>query len=53
MILASLSTRNRLDSERARLLNCLREVNEDRDKSDMLESKLNEECVPISDTIPP
>ncbi|KAI0761416.1 hypothetical protein BC629DRAFT_1545728 [Irpex lacteus] len=35
--------KNKLDSERIRLLNCLREVNEDRDKADMLEAKLNEE----------
>ncbi|KAI0086246.1 hypothetical protein BDY19DRAFT_962183 [Irpex rosettiformis] len=35
--------KNKLDSERTRLLNCLREVNEDRDKADMLEAKLNED----------
>ncbi|TCD65927.1 hypothetical protein EIP91_001995 [Steccherinum ochraceum] len=36
--------RNRLESERLRLLNCLREVNEDRDKADLLEVTLNKEC---------
>ncbi|KAK7694112.1 hypothetical protein QCA50_003688 [Cerrena zonata] len=36
--------KNRLESERSRLLNCLREVNEDRDKADMLEATLNKEC---------
>ncbi|KAF8496319.1 hypothetical protein JB92DRAFT_2796061, partial [Gautieria morchelliformis] len=34
----------KLESERARLLNCLREVNEDRDKVDMLETTINKEC---------
>jgi len=33
----------RLDSERTRLLNSLRQVNEDRDKADMLESSLEKE----------
>ncbi|TDL24894.1 hypothetical protein BD410DRAFT_785619 [Rickenella mellea] len=36
--------KNRLESERTRLLNCLREVNEDRDKADLLESSINKEC---------
>ncbi|GBE81673.1 hypothetical protein SCP_0400440 [Sparassis crispa] len=36
--------RNRLESERLRLLNCLREVNEDRDKTDLLEATLSREC---------
>ncbi|THH28209.1 hypothetical protein EUX98_g5981 [Antrodiella citrinella] len=36
--------KNRLESERLRLLNCLREVNEDRDKADLLEVTLNKEC---------
>ncbi|KIJ44306.1 hypothetical protein M422DRAFT_60119 [Sphaerobolus stellatus SS14] len=36
--------KNRLESERARLLNCLREVNEDRDKVDILEATINKEC---------
>ncbi|CAL1705778.1 unnamed protein product [Somion occarium] len=39
--------KNRLESERARLLNCLREVNEDRDKADMLEVTLNKECADL------
>lgn len=34
----------RLESERTRLLNCLREVNEDRDKVDLMESSLEKEC---------
>ncbi|KAH9005030.1 hypothetical protein EDB86DRAFT_2796427 [Lactarius hatsudake] len=38
---------NKLDSERARLLNCLREVNEDRDKTDMMEAQLNNECTEL------
>lgn len=36
--------RNKLESERTRLLNCLREINEDRDKADLMESTLNKEC---------
>ncbi|KAI0005918.1 hypothetical protein BJV74DRAFT_800803 [Russula compacta] len=39
--------KNKLDSERARLLNCLREVNEDRDKTDMMEAQLNNECAEL------
>jgi len=39
--------KNKLDSERARLLNCLREVNEDRDKTDMMEAQLNNECADL------
>lgn len=39
--------KNKLDSERARLLNCLREVNEDRDKTDMMEAQLNNECTEL------
>ncbi|KAI0374598.1 hypothetical protein BV20DRAFT_1010065 [Pilatotrama ljubarskyi] len=35
--------KNKLESERARLLNCLREVNEDRDKADIQEATLNKE----------
>ncbi|KAH8099609.1 hypothetical protein BXZ70DRAFT_1009010 [Cristinia sonorae] len=38
-------TPSRLESERLRLLNCLREVNEDRDKADLLEVTLNKESV--------
>ncbi|KAI0949827.1 hypothetical protein AcV7_008482 [Taiwanofungus camphoratus] len=36
--------KNKLESERSRLLNCLREVNEDRDKADIMEATLNKEC---------
>ncbi|KAL5490002.1 hypothetical protein ACEPAI_4835 [Sanghuangporus weigelae] len=36
--------KNRLESERSRLLNCLRQVNEDRDKADLMESTINKEC---------
>ncbi|KAF9473002.1 hypothetical protein BDN70DRAFT_886312 [Pholiota conissans] len=36
--------KNKLESERTRLLNCLREVNEDRDKVDIMESSLEKEC---------
>lgn len=36
--------KNKLDSERARLLNSLREINEDRDKADMMEVSLDNEC---------
>ncbi|KAI0282080.1 hypothetical protein BGY98DRAFT_955674 [Russula aff. rugulosa BPL654] len=39
--------KNKLDSERVRLLNCLREVNEDRDKTDMMEAQLNNECADL------
>jgi len=39
--------KNKLDSERTRLLNCLREVNEDRDKTDMMEAQLNNECTEL------
>ncbi|KAH9966553.1 hypothetical protein BC827DRAFT_1176803 [Russula dissimulans] len=39
--------KNKLDSERTRLLNCLREVNEDRDKTDMMEAQLNNECAEL------
>ncbi|KAI0771063.1 hypothetical protein BD413DRAFT_73723 [Trametes elegans] len=35
--------KNRLESERTRLLNCLREVNEDRDRADIQEATLNKE----------
>ncbi|RPD56401.1 hypothetical protein L226DRAFT_513158 [Lentinus tigrinus ALCF2SS1-7] len=33
--------KNKLESERSRLLNCLREVNEDRDKADLAEATLD------------
>jgi hypothetical protein len=36
--------KNKLESERTRLLNCLREVNEDRDKADLLEASIHREC---------
>ncbi|KAF8350365.1 hypothetical protein F5887DRAFT_840371, partial [Amanita rubescens] len=36
--------KNKLDSERARLLNSLREINEDRDKADLMEVSINKEC---------
>ncbi|KIM48543.1 hypothetical protein M413DRAFT_14995 [Hebeloma cylindrosporum] len=36
--------KNKLESERTRLLNCLREVNEDRDRVDLMESSLEKEC---------
>ncbi|KAL0946403.1 hypothetical protein HGRIS_012628 [Hohenbuehelia grisea] len=36
--------KNKLESERARLINCLREINEDRDKADLAEASLNKEC---------
>ncbi|KAE9396781.1 hypothetical protein BT96DRAFT_941446 [Gymnopus androsaceus JB14] len=36
--------RNKLESERVRLLNSLRQVNEDRDKADLLAGDLEREC---------
>ncbi|TRM59200.1 hypothetical protein BD626DRAFT_508587 [Schizophyllum amplum] len=36
--------KNKLDSERNRLLNCLREVNEDRDKAQLMEINMDAEC---------
>ncbi|KAF5357979.1 hypothetical protein D9756_001209 [Leucocoprinus leucothites] len=36
--------KNKLDSERTRLLNALREINEDRDKADLMEVTLEKEC---------
>lgn len=36
--------KNKLDSERTRLLNSLREINEDRDKVDLMEVTLEKEC---------
>ncbi|KAF9446410.1 hypothetical protein P691DRAFT_673687 [Macrolepiota fuliginosa MF-IS2] len=36
--------KNKLDSERTRLLNALREINEDRDKADLMEVSLEKEC---------
>lgn len=43
--------KNKLDSERARLLNCLREVNEDRDKADIAEATLNKEVTDLQTKI--
>ncbi|PCH37636.1 hypothetical protein WOLCODRAFT_135756 [Wolfiporia cocos MD-104 SS10] len=39
--------KNKLESERARLLNCLREVNEQRDQADMQEASLTKECTDL------
>jgi hypothetical protein len=39
--------KNKLDSERTRLLNCLREVNEDRDKADLLVTSIDRECTDL------
>ncbi|KAF9014240.1 hypothetical protein BDQ17DRAFT_1320859 [Cyathus striatus] len=36
--------KNRLESERTRLLDCLRQVNEDRDKADLAEATVTREC---------
>ncbi|KAI0062365.1 hypothetical protein BV25DRAFT_1885721 [Artomyces pyxidatus] len=36
--------KNKLESERVRLLKCLREVNEDRDKADLMEAQITNEC---------
>jgi len=43
--------KNKLDVERARLLNCLREVNEDRDKADLLEATLTKEISDLDHNI--
>jgi len=43
--------KNKLDSERARLLKCLAEVNEDRDKVDMLADKLTREVNDLQNKI--
>jgi len=43
--------KNRLDSERARLLQCLREVHEDKDKADLMEAQINEECTVLKQKI--
>ncbi|KIM86318.1 hypothetical protein PILCRDRAFT_65167 [Piloderma croceum F 1598] len=43
--------KNKLDSERTRLLNCLREINEDRDKADLLEASITKECGELRATI--
>ncbi|PIL28168.1 hypothetical protein GSI_09705 [Ganoderma sinense ZZ0214-1] len=39
--------KNKLESERARLIICLREVNEDRDKTDLAEATLNKEVTDL------
>ncbi|KAF7778443.1 hypothetical protein Agabi119p4_2788 [Agaricus bisporus var. burnettii] len=39
--------KNKLDSERTRLLNALREINEDRDKADIMEVSLEKECIDL------
>ncbi|KAK0205668.1 hypothetical protein IW262DRAFT_786274 [Armillaria fumosa] len=43
--------KNKLESERQRLLNCLRQVNEDRDQADLLESTIDKECTEIRQRI--
>ncbi|KAI0311573.1 hypothetical protein OF83DRAFT_748994 [Amylostereum chailletii] len=43
--------KNKLESERQRLLKSLREVNEDRDKADMLESQYDRECAELRERI--
>ncbi|KAI0807988.1 hypothetical protein C8Q74DRAFT_1190212 [Fomes fomentarius] len=43
--------KNKLESERSRLLNCLREVNEDRDKADLAEATLNKEVTDLRSKI--
>ncbi|EGN95722.1 hypothetical protein SERLA73DRAFT_142623 [Serpula lacrymans var. lacrymans S7.3] len=43
--------KNKLESERTRLLNCLREINEDRDKADLLENSITRECTEIRNKI--
>ncbi|KAI6028592.1 hypothetical protein F5J12DRAFT_806379 [Pisolithus orientalis] len=39
--------KNKLDSERIRLLNCLAEINADRDKADLMEASLARECAEL------
>ncbi|KAG1762658.1 hypothetical protein EDD22DRAFT_1043134 [Suillus occidentalis] len=43
--------KNRLDSERARLLNALAEINADRDKVDLLEASITRECADLRQQI--
>jgi len=43
--------KNKLESERMRLLKSLQEVNEDRDKADMMEVKLEKECTELRNKI--
>ncbi|KAF6763610.1 hypothetical protein DFP72DRAFT_800313 [Ephemerocybe angulata] len=39
--------KNKLESERARLLKCLQDINADRDSADLAESTLNKECTDL------
>ncbi|KAI6166820.1 hypothetical protein EDD17DRAFT_1451055, partial [Pisolithus thermaeus] len=39
--------KNKLDSERIKLLNCLAEINADRDKADLMEASLARECAEL------
>ncbi|KAF8136663.1 hypothetical protein EV363DRAFT_1320164 [Boletus edulis] len=39
--------KNKLDSERIRLLNALAEINSDRDKADLLEASISRECAEL------
>ncbi|KAI9571264.1 hypothetical protein HD554DRAFT_156052 [Boletus coccyginus] len=43
--------KNKLDSERTRLLNALAEINSDRDKTDLLETSISRECVELRQQI--
>ncbi|KAI0053946.1 hypothetical protein FA95DRAFT_1568276 [Auriscalpium vulgare] len=43
--------KNKLESERLRLLKCLREVNEDRDKADIMEAQITTECKELRNRI--
>ncbi|KIY71089.1 hypothetical protein CYLTODRAFT_419227 [Cylindrobasidium torrendii FP15055 ss-10] len=43
--------KNKLDSERQRLLTCLRQVNEDRDKADLLQATIEHECTDLRERI--
>ncbi|KAN0077021.1 hypothetical protein V8E55_010876 [Tylopilus felleus] len=43
--------KNKLDSERTRLLNALAEVNSDRDKADLLEGSISRECAELRQQI--
>ncbi|KAL1731275.1 hypothetical protein EV714DRAFT_249271 [Schizophyllum commune] len=43
--------KNKLESERNRLLNCLREVNEDRDKAELMELNMDAECTTLRQQI--
>jgi hypothetical protein len=42
---------DRLDNERNRLLECLRQINEDRDKADLLEAGINADCTTLRNKI--